>query len=87
METTDDILAQHAAILDNLAAGQAAISQTLQALVGVVERQQVEGSRTSDTLLQLAAGVKAAQDRSEARRKQFEAERAVALERMGVKRP
>ena len=63
-DSTQAILATHAAILDNLAAGQLAVTQTLQALVGVVELQQSEAVKTSKALNDLVAGVRLARRRA-----------------------
>lgn len=67
-DTTQKILEAHAAILDNLAVGQAAIAQGLQAMAGVIQLQQAEGSRTSDILDRLAVGVTLAQANAERHR-------------------
>lgn len=66
-DTTQAILAAHAAILDNLAAGQTAIAQGLQAVAVVLDKQQTEGSRTSDALTALIANIRATQAQNAAR--------------------
>ena len=74
-DTTQKILEAHAAILDNLAAGQATIAQSLQALIGVVQLQQDEGSQTSKALKELVAGVRAGQASAKAFRERADAAR------------
>ncbi len=74
-DDTKAILATHAAILDNLAAGQTAIAQGLQALGGVVQLQQDEGAKTSKALTDLVAGVRVGQARAEAFRQEAKAAR------------
>jgi hypothetical protein len=83
-DTTQAILAAHAAILDNLAAGQLAVTQTLQALVGVVQLQQDEGSKTSKALTDLAAGVRLNQSRMKAFQEKAEADRARMMAEAGI---
>lgn len=66
-DTTTTILAQHAAILDNLATGQAAIALGLQAMADVIGKQQAEGSKTSEALAALNTVIVAVQRKNEAR--------------------
>jgi len=68
-DLTQVILASHAAVLEHLASGQAAIAQGLQAIAGVIEMQQAEGSATSKQLKILVDGIKDAQAKTEAHRK------------------
>ena len=74
-DTTQKILEAHAAILDNLAAGQATIAQSLQALIGVVQLQQDEGGKMAKALVDLVAGVRVGQARAEAFRQEAKAAR------------
>jgi predicted Rdx family selenoprotein len=57
-DSTQAILATHAAILDRLAAQQDTLGQMVLALTGIVQRQQDDGMRTADTLAQLVTQVK-----------------------------
>jgi len=68
-DLTQVILASHAAVLEHLASGQAAIAQGLQAIAGVLEKQQAEGSATSISLKILVDQIKDAQAKAEAHRK------------------
>jgi len=77
---TQVILASHAAVLEHLASGQAAIAQGLQAIAGVIEMQQAEGSATSKHLKVLVEGIKDAQAKAEAHR-QASAERMAQVKR------
>ena len=68
-DVTKVILASQAAVLEQLAAGQVAIAQGLQAIAGVIEMQQAEGSATSKHLKTLVDGIKDAQAKAETHRK------------------
>ena len=73
-DLTQVILASHAAVLEHLASGQAAIAQGLQAIAAVIEMQQAEGSATSKHLKVLVDQIKDGQAKAEAHR-QASAER------------
>ena len=79
-DLTQIILASHAAVLEHLASGQAAIAQGLQAIAGVLDRQQAEGSATSISLRILVDQIKDAQAKAEAHRK-ASAERMAEVKR------
>ena len=83
---TAAILAAHAAILatqastiEQIATGQAAIAQSLQALTGVVENQVTDAGKTSKALIDLVAGVRVGQARAEQFRKEAQAAREKML--------
>lgn len=86
-DTTQSILAAHAAILDNLSAAQTTIAQTLQALVGVVQLQQDEAVKTSKALTDLVAGVRVGQARTAAFQAQAKADRDKMMAEAGMRRP
>ncbi len=84
-DTTQAILAAHAAILDNLAAaqtalatGQAAIAIGLNAMAGVIERQQAEGTKTADAVAALNSVITVVQKKNEARWEESKARFAAA---------
>jgi hypothetical protein len=79
-DLTQVILASHAAVLEHLASGQAAIAQGLQAIAGVLDRQQAEGSATSISLRILVDQIKDAQAKAEAHR-QASAERMAQIKK------
>lgn len=74
-ESTQAILTAHAAMIESLAAGQAALTETLQttaqtqqALLGLLERQHAEGNATSAALTSLVQGIRQAQATAEQHR-------------------
>jgi len=79
-DMTKVILASHAAVLEHLAGGQAAIAMGLQAIAGVIEKQQAEGAATSTHLKALVDQIKDAQAKADAHRK-ASAERMAQVKR------